>query len=237
MRAGGVAPQATTASVRGSGQAASIAVRRSVGVSACSPLSSSGDAAPRGAVRARRPTPPAPARSPRPTRSRARRYRRRSPRPARCWSATAKPADSCRGAEPPPGDARADAVGGLQRVEAAALAQLAAAERAVDVRRVAASSGSSMATRKRFSASSTPSADAAAELALERPVVLRNLLADRVEDLGGEAGQLGAQCGGEASRQPRNCSHRTSLATFDVVASRSRISLCLRTNGPCSCHA
>ena len=78
--------------------------------------------------------------------------------------------------EPPPGHARADPVGGLQRVERAALAQLAAAEPDVDVAAgLAAAVG--VADQGDELAQRLGHADlhAAAERALERPRVLGHL--------------------------------------------------------------
>ena len=87
--------------------------------------------------------------------------------------------------EAPPGDPGADPVGGLQRVERAPGALLAAAERQVDLAaRVAprvgiADQGDELGQRLLH-----PAPDPAPEAPLQRPRVLGDLVGDRLEDLG-----------------------------------------------------
>ena len=82
--------------------------------------------------------------------------------------------------DPPPGDPGADPVGGLQRVEAAALAQLAAAERDVDLAaRPAAGVGVADQGDELAQRLGDAGADAAAEAALQRARVLGHLAGDR----------------------------------------------------------
>ncbi len=94
--------------------------------------------------------------------------------------------------DPPPGDPRPDPVGGLQRVERAALPQLAAAEGDIDLtarlpaRLRVADQGDELAQRLGDSG-----ADPAPEAALERPRVLGDLAGDRREDLLGDPVELG----------------------------------------------
>ena len=109
-----------------------------------------------------------------------------------------------RGGDPPPGDPGPDPVGGLQRVEGPALAQLAAAERDVDLAadpapalRVA-DQGDELAQRFLDAG-----ADPAAEAALERPRVLGHLAGDRRQGLGGDRVELGLDQSPRPARRGR----------------------------------
>ena len=94
--------------------------------------------------------------------------------------------------QPPPRDPRADAVGGLERVERAALAQLAGAQRGVD-----------LATRTAVARRASDQVDelpqrlgyagphAVSERPLERARVVRHLARDRGEDFVGGRLELG----------------------------------------------
>ena len=112
-----------------------------------------------------------------------------------------QPGRDAAGREAPPGDARADAVGGEQHVEAAARR----APRRGRGRRRRASAASaapaSIPSTNWRSASSTPTTQAAAERPLERARVGRHLDADRVDDLAREVGQLRAHRGDRGGRQ------------------------------------
>ena len=107
-----------------------------------------------------------------------------------------------RGRDSPPRHPSADAVGGLQRVEGAALPQLAASEAHVDVaarlppRVGIADQGDELAQRL-----GDPGADAGAERPLQRPGVLGHLAGDRGQDLLGGLGELGLDRFGELGRQ------------------------------------
>ena len=94
--------------------------------------------------------------------------------------------------DPPPGDPGADPVGGLQRVERPALAQLAAAEGDVDLAAdPAAGLGIADQGDELPQRLADAGADAAAEAALERARVLGHLAGDRREDLLGDRVELG----------------------------------------------
>ena len=105
--------------------------------------------------------------------------------------------------EPPPRDLRADAVGGEQRVERAALAHLQAAELEVDAP-VALADGGRRLDRVHEAAQRALGAVAQrhAEAPLQRPRVVGHLAADRADRLGGEVGEDRAQyrcyCGGNS---------------------------------------
>ena len=96
------------------------------------------------------------------------------------------------GGDPPPGDPGPDPVGGLQRVEGPALAQLAAAEGDVDLAADPAPSlgvadqGDELPQRLLH-----PGPDAAPEAALEGARVLGHLAGDRGQGLGGDRVELG----------------------------------------------
>ena len=103
----------------------------------------------------------------------------------------ARPRGPARG-DPPPGDPGADPVGGLQRVQRAPLAQLAAAELDVDLAaRPAAGLGIADQGDELAQRLADAAADAAAEASLQRPRVLRDLAGDRGEDLRGDRLELG----------------------------------------------
>jgi hypothetical protein len=104
--------------------------------------------------------------------------------------------------EPAPGDARPDPVCGLQRIERPARPQLTAAERDVDLAAVIASpvwiaDQADEAIQGLIDARP----DGLAESTVQRPRVLRHLLADRGHDLTGDCPELGAQDTGQAGGQ------------------------------------
>ena len=155
-RSGASASPATTAATRrGSVQPAACAATRTLSSAAGGSCTSS--ARGRGGGAGTRPPPPtAPPRSRRRSRPRSRRCRRRSPRRGR-RAGRGRSRPRARLDEAAPGDARADAVGGQQRVERAARAVLAGAEPDVGLPRAARSGGSPASTStKRLSATSTP---------------------------------------------------------------------------------
>ncbi len=146
---------------------------------------------------------PGPPHSPRPSRRTARRCRRRR------LGEQAQDLGVELGLAParaiaPPGHARPDPVGGLQRVERPALAQLAAAEPDVDLaaqpaaRVGIADQGDELAQRLTH-----PGAHAAAEAALQRPRVLGHLAGDRREDLLGHRLELRLDQVGDSRGQAR----------------------------------
>ena len=115
--------------------------------------------------------------------------------------------------EAPPGHSGTHPVGGLQRVERAALPQLAPSQAYVYVASDAATGfriadqGDELAQRLPY-----PRPDPAAEASLQRPGVLRHLASDRREDLRRGRVQLGLDQVGELGRQrppglgiERNC--------------------------------
>ena len=145
----------------------------------------------------------------RPTRPRARRCRRRSPRRARRSRPAARPAGDAGLDEAPPGEPRADAVGGEQRVEAAAGVELAAAE--VRRRCRARSPASAARVGDQVDEAAERDLDAEphdlAELALHRARVVGHLARDR----------------GDRSRRPgRGSTGRSTSAASGGIAANGR---------------
>jgi hypothetical protein len=93
--------------------------------------------------------------------------------------------------DPPPGDPGADPVGGLQRIERPSLPLLAATELDVDLPPgLAAGVGISDQGDEPEQRLADAGADAAAEAALQRPLVLGHLAGDRRQDLLGDRPQF-----------------------------------------------
>ena len=117
--------------------------------------------------------------------------------------------------EAAPGDAGANPVGGLQRVQRAALAQLAAAERDVDLAPQPAA-GLRIANQgnELFERLADAGANPAAEAALQRARVLRDLAGDRREDLRGHGLELRLDQVGDRSRKAAPGLRFTEILSF-----------------------
>ena len=112
------------------------------------------------------------------------------------------PAAAGSGGDTAPGDAGTDPVGGLERVERAALPQLGPAQANVDVpTRLPPRGGVADQRNELAQRLADAGADRDAERALERTGVLGDLTADARQDLLGHLGQLGLDRVGEGRRQ------------------------------------
>ena len=117
--------------------------------------------------------------------------------------------------QPPPGHPRAHPVGGQQRVETAALAPLAAPQRAVDLG-LALGRGVAHLPQELAQRLVDPCPQPAAERALQRAGVGWDLGRDGGHDLVGEAGQLGLQHRGQRGRKIYHRHDKFSLQDRDI---------------------